>query len=230
MITNLDWIALWTTLQLATVTTAILLLIGLPLAWWLARTTWRHKYLLEALLALPLVLPPTVLGFYLLLALGPQGPLGALSIAMGGTSLAFSFTGLVIGSVIYSLPFVVQPLQNSFSLLDKSRLEAAATLGAAPRDRFLNVVLPMAKPGLITATVLGFAHTLGEFGVVLMIGGNIPGETRVASIAIYEHVESLEYAKAHTLAAILLLLSLVLLVLVYRYNRHARRPTASVVS
>ena len=230
MITAPDWLALWTTLKLASITTAILLAIGLPLAWWLARTSWRYKYILEASLALPLVLPPTVLGFYLLLALGPQGPIGSLSIAMGGAPLAFSFTGLVIGSVIYSLPFVVQPLQSSFSLLDRRTLEAAATLGASPLDRFLNVVLPMTKPGLITASVLGFAHTLGEFGVVLMIGGNLPGETRVASIAIYEHVESLEYAQAHALSALLLLFSLLLLIVVFRYNRGRPKPVATVVA
>ena len=230
MITAPDWLALWTTLKLASITTVILLAIGLPLAWWLARTSWRYKYVLEASLALPLVLPPTVLGFYLLLALGPQGPIGSLSIAMGGAPLAFSFTGLVIGSVIYSLPFVVQPLQSSFSLLDRRTLEAAATLGASPLDRFLNVVLPMTKPGLITASVLGFAHTLGEFGVVLMIGGNLPGETRVASIAIYEHVESLEYAQAHALSALLLLFSLLLLIVVFRYNRGRPKPVATVVA
>ena len=230
MITAPDWLALWTTLKLASITTVILLAIGLPVAWWLARTSWRYKYVLEASLALPLVLPPTVLGFYLLLALGPQGPIGSLSIAMGGAPLAFSFTGLLIGSVIYSLPFVVQPLQSSFSMLDRRTLEAAATLGASPLDRFLNVVLPMTKPGLITASVLGFAHTLGEFGVVLMIGGNLPGETRVASIAIYEHVESLEYAQAHALSALLLLFSLLLLIVVFRYNRGRPKSVATVVA
>lgn len=229
MISDGDWIALWTTLKLATVSTVLLLVVGIPLAWWLSRTQWRFKYLLESLVALPLVLPPTVLGFYLLLALGPNGFIGGTLEAAGGRPLAFTFTGLVIGSMVYSLPFVLQPLQNAFAAIDRRSLEVAATLGAKPLDRFGSVILPLAKPGLVTATVLGFAHTLGEFGVVLMIGGNIPGETRVASIAIYEHVESLQYGQAHALAACILLLSLFLLVLVYRYNR--KRPgQASLVS
>lgn len=219
MISSSDLLALTTTLQLALVSTVVLLLLGAPLAWWLANSRWRFKYLIEAVIALPLVLPPTVLGFYLLIALGAQGPLGGLMSFFGGEPLAFTFTGLVIGSVIYSLPFVVQPLQSAFSLIDRRALEVAATLGASPRDRFFSVVVPLAKPGFITASALGFAHTLGEFGVVLMIGGNIPGQTRVASIAIYEHVESLDYAQANSLALTLLLLSLILLVLVYRYNR-----------
>jgi molybdate transport system permease protein len=172
--------------------------------------------------ALPLVLPPTVLGFYLLLALGPQGPLGKMMQAMGGYALAFTFTGLVIGSVLYSLPFVVQPLQVSFSTVGRRPLEVAATLGASPLDRFLTVAVPLARPGFLTAAVLGFAHTVGEFGVVLMIGGSIPGETRVLSIAIYEHVEALEYGRAHVLAGGLLLLSFLMLLAVYTWNRRFR--------
>ena len=217
-----DLAALWLTVQLAAVSTAILLLVGTPLAWWLARTRWRFRFALDALISLPLVLPPTVLGFYLLLALGPGGPLGALSGALGGGTLAFTFTGLVIGSVVYSLPFVVQPLQGAFAALGRRPLEAAATLGASPVDRFLTVALPLARPGFLTAAVLGFAHTLGEFGVVLMIGGNIPGETRVASIAIYDHVEGLDYGAAHWLSALLLVLSFVLLAAVYARGRGYR--------
>ena len=219
MLDPADLTALTLTLKLAAVSTATLLLLGTPLAWWLARSRWRFKFLFEAVIALPLVLPPTVLGFYLLLALGPDGPIGALTLALGGTSLAFSFSGLVIGSVCYSLPFVVQPLQNAFSAIGSRPLEVAATLRAAPLDRFLTVAVPLARSGFITAAVLGFAHTLGEFGVVLMIGGNIPGETQVLSIAIYDHVEALEYDQAHTLAGGLLLLSLMLLVCVYALNR-----------
>ena len=214
-----DISALWVTLQLALVTTLILLLFGTPLAWWLARTHSRSKTIIEAVVAVPLVLPPTVLGFYLLLALAPDGPLGALWQMLGGGRLAFSFSGLVIGSVLYSLPFVVQPLQNAFSSIDEKLLEAASTLRASPINRFFTLVLPLAKPGFITAATLGFAHTVGEFGVVLMIGGNIPGETQVLSIAIYDHVESLEYAQAHLLSAGLLVFSLLVLMLVYGLNR-----------
>jgi molybdate transport system permease protein len=214
-----DLSALLITLKLAAVTTVILLLLGIPLAWWLARTRARLKPLVETLVALPLVLPPTVLGFYLLIALGPQGPIGQLMAWLGGPQLAFSFSGLVLGSVIYSLPFVVQPLQTAFAAIDSRLLEAAATLRAHPLDRFFSLVLPLARPGLITATTLGFAHTLGEFGVVLMIGGNIPGETQVLSIAIYDHVETLAYDRAHLLSAGLLLFSFLVLFLVYRLNR-----------
>ncbi|OQX41304.1 MAG: molybdenum ABC transporter permease subunit, partial [Candidatus Sedimenticola endophacoides] len=188
-----DIAALWVTLKLALTTTLVLLLGGTPLAWWLARTRTRMKPAIEAVLALPLVLPPTVIGFYLLIALGPNGPIGGAMRWLGGPSPAFTFSGLVIGSVIYSLPFVVQPLHNAFSAIGERPLEVAATLRASPRDRFFSVVLPLARPGFITAAVLGFAHTVGEFGVVLMIGGNIPGETQVLSIAIYDHVEALEY-------------------------------------
>ncbi len=216
-----DLIALLVTLKLALVSTFILLLAGTPVAWWLSRTEWRFRFLIEAVVALPLVLPPTVLGFYLLVALSPEGPIGAVTSALGLGSLAFSFSGLVIGSVIYSMPFVIQPLQDAFRAIGPRPLEVAATLRAPPLDRFFTIVLPLAKPGFITATVLGFAHTLGEFGVVLMIGGNIPGETRVVSIAIYDHVEMLEYTRAHLLAGGLLLLSFLMLTLVYR-NRGFR--------
>ncbi|MCP5415547.1 MAG: molybdate ABC transporter permease subunit [Chromatiaceae bacterium] len=225
MLTDSDLSALLITLQLAALTTLILLLLGTPFAWWLARSRWRFKYLLEAVVALPLVLPPTVLGFYLLVALGPQGPIGVLLQALGGQSIAFTFTGLVIGSVCYSLPFVVQPLQNAFAAIDQRLLEAAATLRAAPLDRFFSLVVPLAKPGFLTAATLGFAHTVGEFGVVLMIGGNIPGETRVLSIAIYDHVESLQYGQAHRLSAALLLFSFLVLFLVYRMNQRRREQT-----
>ena len=223
MLNQSDIAALFVTLRLATLTTLILLVFGTPLAWWLARSQWRFKFFVEALVALPLVLPPTVLGFYLLVALGPRGPVGRLLEAMGGASLAFTFTGLVVGSVIYSLPFVVQPLQDAFTQVGRRPLEVAATLGASPLDRFFTVAVPLARAGFLTATVLGFAHTIGEFGVVLMIGGNIPGETQVLSIAIYDHVESLEYAHAHLLSAGLLSMSFLLLVLVYGFNRRAVR-------
>ncbi|WP_296803179.1 molybdate ABC transporter permease subunit [Thiolapillus sp.] len=217
-LSDADISALFITLRLAGLTTVILLLLGTPLAWWLARSKWRFKFLLEALIALPLVLPPTVLGFYLLISLGPNGPLGSLSQSLGGPSLAFSFTGLVIGSVLYSMPFVIQPLQNAFAAIGDRPLEVAATLRASPLDRFFTIALPLAHSGFLTAAVLGFAHTLGEFGVVLMIGGNIPGRTQVLSIAIYDHVESLEYGQAHLLSAGLLL-AFLMLILVYAVNR-----------
>ncbi len=214
-----DMTALLVTLQLAAITTFILLVLSTPLAWWLARTRWRFKFLVEAVVALPLVLPPTVLGFYLLVALGPHGPVGELLDALGGRPLAFTFTGLVVGSVFYSLPFVVQPLQDAFSRVGRRPLEVAATLRASPCDRFLTIVVPLSSPGFLTGAVLGFAHTVGEFGVVLMIGGNIPGKTQVLSIAIYDHVESLEYGRAHMLAGGLLLFSFILLITVYALNR-----------
>ena len=214
-----DLIALFVTLKLASISTIVLIVIGTPIAWWLSHSHWRYKYFVEAIIALPLILPPTVLGFYLLVSLGPNGPIGGLSSAMGGESLAFTFTGLVIGSVVYSMPFVIQPLQNAFSAIGQRPLEVAATLGASPIDRFFSIAIPMARPGFITASVLGFAHTLGEFGVVLMIGGNIPGSTQVGSISIYDDVEALEYGQAHALSASLLLFSFVLLLIVYGANR-----------
>ena len=222
MLNEADLTALAITLKLALVSTLILLLLGTPLAWWLARTRWRFKFIPEAIVALPLVLPPTVLGFYLLIALGPRGPVGGLLESLGGRPLAFTFTGLVIGSIIYSMPFVVQPLQDAFSAIGRRPMEVAATLRASPLDRFFTEAVPLARPGFFTAAVLGFAHTIGEFGVVLMIGGNIPGETRVASIAIYDHVEGLEYAHAHWLSGALLLLSFLLLIVVYGVNRRFR--------
>ncbi len=222
MFTDADLMALAITLKLAALTTLILLLLGTPFAWWLARTQWRFKFLLEAVVALPLVLPPTVLGFYLLLALGPHGPVGGVMEWLGGRPLAFTFTGLVIGSVIYSMPFVVQPLQDAFIAVGRRPLEVAATLRASPLDRFFTVAVPLARPGFLTAAVLGFAHTIGEFGVVLMIGGNIPGRTQVVSIAIYDHVEGLEYVNAHWLSGLLLLLSFLMLVAVYALNRRFR--------
>lgn len=222
ILTEADVTALWVTLKLATLTTVILLVLGTPLAWWLARTQWRFRFVVEALVALPLVLPPTVLGFYLLIALGPEGPVGGLMAMMGGRPLAFTFTGLVIGSVIYSLPFVVQPLQNAFSAVGYRPLEVAATLRASPLDRFFTVAVPLAAPGFLTAAVLGFAHTLGEFGVVLMIGGNIPGSTQVVSIAVYDHVEALDYTSAHWLSGGLLLMSLLMLMAVYALNGRFR--------
>jgi molybdate transport system permease protein len=210
-----DLTALRITLELSLLTTLVLLPLATPLAWWLARTTHRARPIADAMVALPLVLPPTVLGFYVLLFLGPRGPL----VALGLPSLAFSFTGLLIGSVVYSLPFAVQPLRDAFSNLGHQPLEAAATLRAGPADRFFTIVLPLARPAYLTAAVLSFAHTLGEFGVVLMVGGNIPGRTRVVSIAIYDHVESLNYGRAHALAALLLVVSSLLLVVVYAVNR-----------
>ncbi len=217
-----DLIALGVTVKLASATTALLLLLGTPLAWWLARGSSRWRVIVEAVVALPLILPPTVLGFYLLLALSPTGPLGALAHVVGYGPLAFSFTGLLIGSVCYSLPFVVQPLHTAFSTINIKQLEIAATLGAGPRDRFLSVIFPMSRAGFLSAVVMGFAHTVGEFGVVLMIGGNIPGATQVVSIAIYDHVEVLDYGRAHVLAGFLLAISFTLLVLVYALNRRWR--------
>jgi molybdate transport system permease protein len=219
MLNEFDISALIVTLKLATVSTIILLLIGTPIAWWLSQTRFKFKVVFEAIIALPLVLPPTVLGFYLLITLGSNGPVGKLLESLGGSSIAFTFSGLVVGSVIYSIPFVVQPLQNSFSGIGNRPLEVAATLGASPLDRFFTVAVPLARSGFMTAAVLGFAHTVGEFGVVLMIGGNIPGETGVLSIAIYDHVESMEYGQAHWLSGGLLILSFVMLLFVYLFNR-----------
>ena len=219
MLNEFDISALFVTLKLASVSTIILLLIGTPIAWWLSQTRFKFKVVFEAIIALPLVLPPTVLGFYLLITLGSNGPVGKLLESLGGSSVAFTFSGLVVGSVIYSIPFVVQPLQNSFSGIGSRPLEVAATLGASPLDRFFTVAVPLARSGFMTATVLGFAHTVGEFGVVLMIGGNIPGETGVLSIAIYDHVEAMEYGQAHWLSGGLLILSFIMLLFVYLFNR-----------
>ena len=220
MLNELDFSAIIVTIKLAIVSTSILILIGTPIAWWLSQTKFKFKAVFEALIALPLILPPTVLGFYLLITLGSNGPIGKLLESLGGSSIAFTFTGLVIGSVIYSMPFVVQPLQNSFSSVGRKPLEVAATLGASKIDRFFSVAVPLSRSGFITAAVLGFAHTVGEFGVVLMIGGNIPGETGVVSIAIYDHVEAMEYGQAHWLAGGLLATSFLMLLFVYIINRH----------
>ncbi len=213
-----DFLALIVTLKMAAITTLILLLIGTPLAWYLAKMTSRFKVIIEAIVALPLVLPPTVLGFYLLIAFSPQHLPGQLWQQVTGQQLAFSFSAIVIGSVLYSLPFVVQPLQKAFEQLGDSLLEAGAMLGAGPIDRFFTIVLPLTKASFITAASLGFAHTVGEFGVILMIGGNIPGETRVLSIALFDHVEAFDYAKAHVLAVSLLIGSMILLASVYLLN------------
>jgi len=218
MLNEYDISALLVTLKLASITTVILILVGTPIAWWLSQTRFKFKAVVEAIIALPLILPPTVLGFYLLMTLGTNGPIGNFLESLGGSSIAFTFTGLVVGSVIYSLPFVVQPLQNSFGSIGKQPMEVAATLGASKLDRFFTIAVPLARSGFITASVLGFAHTVGEFGVVLMIGGNIPGETGVLSIAIYDHVEAMEYGQAHILAGGLLVLSFVMLLIVYIFN------------
>ena len=214
-LTSADFAAIWLTLKLASLTTLILLVIGTPIALWLARTSSWLRGPIGAIVALPLVLPPTVIGFYLLLALGPHGFLGQFTQWLGLGTLTFSFTGLVIGSVIYSLPFVVQPLQNAFSAIGTRPLEVAATLRANPWDTFFSVILPLARPGFITAAILGFAHTVGEFGVVLMIGGNIPDKTRVVSVQIYDHVEALEYAQAHWLSGAMLVFSFLVLLALY---------------
>jgi molybdate transport system permease protein len=221
-----DWTALRLTAELATASTLLLLLLGTPLAWWLARTPSRAKPYAAALVAMPLVLPPSVLGFYLLLLMGPQGPVGQATQALGLGRLPFTFAGLVVASVIYSLPFVVQPLQQAFEAVPARTLEAAATLRASPWDRFFTVALPLARPGLLTASVLGFAHTVGEFGVVLMIGGNIPGATRVLSVAVYEHVEAAEFDQAHRLAAGMVVFALAVLVALQRLNRPRRAQAA----
>jgi len=217
-----DWSAVALTAQLAAVATLLLLVVGMPIAWWLARTRSRLKPLAASLVAMPIVLPPTVLGFYLLALMGPHGAVGELTEALGLGRLPFTFAGLVVGSVLYSMPFVVQPLQQAFEAIDERTFEAAATLRAGPWDRFFSIALPLARPGFVTATVLGFAHTVGEFGVVLMIGGNIPGRTRVLSVAIYDHVEASELAEAHRLAAGMVVFALVVLVALYRVNRPAR--------
>lgn len=210
------------TIKLAAITTLILLVIGTPVAWWLANTKIKVKPVIEAVVALPIVLPPTVLGFYMLVVLGPQGWFGSWWFELTGQTLTFNFSGLVIASVVYSLPFVVQPIQNAFESIGHDMMETAHTLGAKPLDAFFTVAVPLAKRGFLTGGVLGFAHTLGEFGVVLMVGGNIPGETRVVSIAIYDHVETLEYGQAHTLSAILLAVAFITMLLMYVINHRLK--------
>lgn len=218
------WPVIYLTLKLAAVTTVLLLLIGTPIAWWLARTRTRWKEAVAAVVALPLVLPPTVLGFYLLIALGPDGPGGWVAGLFGGRSLAFTFEGLVIGSVFYSMPFVVQPIRNAFEAFGDRPLEVAATLRASPWDTFWTVAVPLARPGYVTGAVLGFAHTVGEFGVVLMIGGSIPGETKVLSIAIFEYVESLRWAEAHILAGGMLVFSFAVITAMMLLEKRTARP------
>ena len=213
--------SIWLTIRLALAVTAILLIVGTPIAWWLARTRSRLRGPLGAVVALPLVLPPSVLGFYLLLAMGPNGPVGHLTHAFGIGALPFTFWGLVVASVFYSLPFMVQPLQNTFESIGDRPLEVAATLGASRLDAFFTIVLPLARPGFLTASIMTFAHTVGEFGVVLMIGGNIPGVSRVASVQIYDHVEAMEYGQAHRMAAVMLIFSFVVLLALYAW-----RPSA----
>ena len=210
-----DWAAIWLTLQLASITTVLLLLLCTPLAWWLAHTRSRWRGPVGAVVALPLVLPPTVIGFYLLVLMGPRGAVGQFTDWLGMGRLPFTFGGLVIGSIVYSLPFAVQPLQRAFEAIGSRPLEVAASLGASPLDRFFSVALPLARPGFITAAVLSFAHTVGEFGVVLMLGGNIPGKTRVVSVQIYDHVEAMEYGSAHLLAAGMVVFSFVVLLLLH---------------
>ena len=217
------WEAVFLTLKLAGVTTLFLMILGVPLAWWLARSNTWWKEVIGAIVALPLVLPPTVLGFYLLIALGPQSPLGAAIGETIGFTLPFTFAGLVVGSVIYSLPFAVQPVRNAFEAIGNDPLEAAATLRAGPVDRFFSIALPLARPGLITGAILGFAHTVGEFGVVLMIGGNIPGKTKVLSVAIYDYVETLQWGKAHILAAGMLAFSFLVILSTMLIERRMRR-------
>ena len=218
-----DLAAIWLTLKLASVVTVLLLIAGAPIAWWLARTRSRLKRVIAAVVALPLVLPPTVLGFYLLLMMGPHGPVGKLTASLGLGLLPFTFPGLVIASVFYSLPFMVQPLQNAFEAIGNRPLEVAATLRAGPWDTFWSVVVPLARPGFLSGSILTFAHTVGEFGVVLMIGGNIPGQTRVVSVQIYDHVEALEYSQGHWLSACMLVFSFAALLTLYTFNPQTGR-------
>lgn len=229
MLTEADLGAIWLTLKLASTVTLLLLIIGTPIAWWLSRTQSWLKGPVAAIVALPLVLPPTVLGFYLLIAMGPNGPIGELTQSLGLGTLPFTFWGLVFASIIYSMPFVVQPLTNAMAAIGERPLEVAASLRAGPIDRFFTVVLPLAKPGFITATILGFAHTVGEFGVILMIGGNIPDETRVVSVQVYDHVESLEYAQAHSLSALLVIFSFVVLLALYWSQRNNKIAGMGVI-
>lgn len=223
MLTYGDLQAIWLTVRLAGLVTLILLLVGTPIAWWLARTPSRWKGPIGAVVALPLVLPPSVLGFYLLLAMGPSGPVGQLTQALNMAPLPFTFGGLVIASVFYSLPFMVQPLQTAFEAVGDRPMEVAATLRASPLDAFFTVAVPLAAPGFVTASILTFAHTVGEFGVVLMIGGNLPGITRVASVQIYDHVEALEYLQAHRLSAVMLGFSFVVLLALYAWRPQPRK-------
>jgi molybdate transport system permease protein len=216
--TDADFSAVLLTLRLATIVTLLLLAIGTPIAWWLARTRSRLKGVVGAVVALPIVLPPSVLGFYLLVLMGPHGPVGQLTASLGLGVLPFSFPGLVVGSVLYSMPFAVQPLQNAFEAVGDRMLEVAATLRAGPWDAFWSVVVPLARPGFLTAAILGFAHTVGEFGVVLMIGGNIPDKTRVVSVLIYDHVEAMEYTEAHWLAGGMLAFSFIVLLALYVFG------------
>lgn len=218
-----DLAAVWLTLKLATTVTMLLLIIGTPIAWWLARTRSPLKGVIGAVVALPLVLPPTVLGFYLLLVMGPKGPVGQLTEAVGLGLLPFTFPGLVIASVFYSMPFVVQPIQNAFEAIGERPLEVAATLRANPWDRFWSVAVPLARPGFLSGAILGFAHTVGEFGIVLMIGGNIPEKTRVVSVLIYDHVEAIEYARAHILAGGMVVFSFLVLLALYTFNPGRRK-------
>jgi len=222
-LTESDLQAIWLTVRLAGIVTLILLLLGTPIAWWLARSKTWWKGPIGAVVALPLVLPPSVLGFYLLLAMGPNGPVGRLTQTLGIGPLPFSFWGLVIASVFYSLPFMVQPLQTAFEAVGDRPLEVAATLRASPMDAFFTVAVPLALPGFLTASILTFTHTVGEFGVVLMIGGNLPGVTRVASVQIYDHVESMEYVQAHRLAAVMLIFSFVVLLSLYAWQRSPKK-------
>lgn len=223
LLTASDLQAIGLTLQVATLTTVILAVIGTPLAWWLARTRSWLKAPVATVVALPIVLPPSVLGFYLLVLMGPNGPVGEWTQALGLGTLPFTFSGLVIASVLYSLPFMVQPVHNAMEAMGSRPLEVAASLRASPLDTFFNVVLPLCKPGLITGCIMSFAHTVGEFGVVLMVGGNIPGVTRMVSVQIYDHVEALEYADAHRLAAVMLVFSFVCLLALHLYNQRGRR-------
>lgn len=218
LLSESDVQAIWLTVKLASIVTAILMVVATPIAWWLARTRSKWKSAIGAVVALPLVLPPSVLGFYLLLAMGPNGPIGHLAQALDIGPLPFTFWGLALASVFYSMPFMVQPLQNAFEVIGKRPLEVAASMGASPLNAFFTVVLPLAKPGFLTAGILTFAHTVGEFGVVLMIGGNLPGVTRVASVQIYDHVEALEYAQAHRLAAVMLIFSFLVLLALYAWR------------
>ncbi len=219
----MDFSPLWLSLHLATITTFLLLIIGLPLAWWLSRTQAWFKTSIEVIVALPIILPPTVLGFYLLLLMSPNSPIGNFWINVTGGSLAFSFSGLVIGSMLYSLPFMVQPLQTAFDAIEQETLDSASMLRASKIDRFITVILPLSRQGILTGIVLGFTHTLGEFGVVLMIGGNIPRQTQVISIAIYESVEKLDYSSAHILSAGMLIFSFILLYILFSINKHYKK-------